>query len=319
LKNDFRQYEVLCALQCAGNRRHEMRTKIKEVQGIDWFSGAVMNCRWKGPLLRDVITKAGINTNLINRATGDYKGHAAFACYEQQVQEDSWYGSAIGLQRAMDADAEVIIALEMNAEPLTAEHGAPVRIIVPGVAGARSVKWLNRITIQQEDSMNFYQQHDYKVLPPEAVDKESAENYWHQLPPMMDMPINSIIGIPDDGEVIKANEEGLVDARGYALPHGNDGPVRKVEVSGDNGKTWTEAQLNFGGYGCLDSEESRRKIKWAWCLWNAKVKVEKGKGQGILCRATDVGGNTQEEQQSTWNLRGVGYNGWGRVSNLTVL
>jgi sulfite oxidase len=219
----------------------------------------------------------------------------------------------------MDEDAEVILALEMNGEQLTAQHGAPVRVIVPGVAGARSVKWLNRITVQKEDSMNFYQQHDYKILPPEATDWESAENYWHQVPPMMDMPVNSIIGIPEDGDTIKADENGLVEARGYALPHGREGPIRKVEVSGDGGKSWTDADLSFGGYGDLESEESRRKIKWAWCLWRAKVKVEKQSGQQrIVCRATDFGGNTQQEQ-GTWNLRGVGYNGWGQASSLKVL
>jgi DMSO/TMAO reductase YedYZ molybdopterin-dependent catalytic subunit len=42
------QHDVVCALQCAGNRRHTMRTKLKEVNGIDWFDGAVMNCKWSG-------------------------------------------------------------------------------------------------------------------------------------------------------------------------------------------------------------------------------------------------------------------------------
>jgi sulfite oxidase len=295
-----------------------MRTKIKEVQGIDWLSGAVMNCLWKGPRLRDVLTKSGIDSSLIDQVSSNFKGHAAFACYEQQVQEDSWYGGAIELERAMGVDADVILALEMNGEPLTAEHGSPVRVIVPGVAGARSVKWLNKITLQQDDSMNFYQQRDYKVLPPEAVDKESADKYWHQVPPMMDMPVNSIIGMPDNGETIEADESGLVEVRGYALPQGRDGPVRQVEVSADGGKSWTEAVLSFGGYGNLESEESRRRIRWAWCLWSAKIKVPRGHGQRIVSRATDFGGNTQQEQ-STWNLRGVGYSGWGLAGDLTII
>lgn len=45
LTHDFSQHSVTCALQCAGNRRHAMRTRIKEVQGIDWLDGAIMNCR----------------------------------------------------------------------------------------------------------------------------------------------------------------------------------------------------------------------------------------------------------------------------------
>lgn len=58
LRDDFEQHTVVCALQCAGNRRHTMRTEIKEVEGIDWFDGAVMNCKWRGPRLRDVLMDA---------------------------------------------------------------------------------------------------------------------------------------------------------------------------------------------------------------------------------------------------------------------
>merc|ERR1712157_335957 len=133
---------------------------------------------------------------------------------------------------------------------------------------------------------------------------------------MMDMPVNSIIGMPDDEETVKADANGLVEVRGYALPHGRDGPVQKVEVSGDDGKTWVEAKLNFGDYGDLNTEEAQRRVRWAWCLWSADVKVENGKNRRIVSRATDAGGNTQEEQ-SEWNLRGVGYNGWGSANDLT--
>ena len=160
-----------------------MRTAIKEVEGIDWFNGAVMNCLWRGPRLCDVLKTSKIADKLLNK-DGSYRGHVEFACYEQKVQEDSWYGGAIPLSRAMDKDADVILALEMNGKPLDAEHGAPVRVIVPGVAGARSVKWVSRITVQEEDSKNFYQQHDYKILPPEATDKQSAEKFWDKVDPM---------------------------------------------------------------------------------------------------------------------------------------
>ena len=64
LTNDFEQYSVVCALQCAGNRRHTMRTKIKEVQGLDWFDGAVMNCKWTGPRLKDVLIRAELSLSL---------------------------------------------------------------------------------------------------------------------------------------------------------------------------------------------------------------------------------------------------------------
>lgn len=85
-----------------------MRTRLKEVDGIDWFDGAVMNCLWRGPRLRDVLLKAGVNCDNIQKA------HVAFACHQTRVQDDSWYGGSIELSRAMGLDFEVVVALEVN-------------------------------------------------------------------------------------------------------------------------------------------------------------------------------------------------------------
>ncbi|KAI4722949.1 ATP synthase alpha subunit vacuolar [Aureobasidium sp. EXF-10727] len=174
-----------------------MRTAIKEVQGIDWFDGAVMNCKWRGPRLKDILEKAKI---ILSK---EEKGHVAFASHAQPCQEDDWYGASIDLERALEEDKDVILALEMNGKPLSKEHGFPVRVVVPGIAGARSVKWLDRITVQTVESSNYYQQHDYKILPPEAVDSESAEKFWDTTPALQTMPINSAIAIPEPGSKVE--------------------------------------------------------------------------------------------------------------------
>ncbi len=85
-----------------------MRTLLKEVDGIDWGDGAVMNCRWKGPKLRDILNRAGVN--LVDLK----KGHVAFACYKTPVQGDEWYGGSIELTRALRDDADVLLALEVQ-------------------------------------------------------------------------------------------------------------------------------------------------------------------------------------------------------------
>lgn len=110
---------MICALQCAGNRRHAMRTTIKEVQGIDWFDGAVMNCKWTGPRLRDVLLKAGINLSEEEQK----KAQVEFACHQNPSPEEDWFGTSIPLGKAMAEESDVIIALQVSHVPATLRAG----------------------------------------------------------------------------------------------------------------------------------------------------------------------------------------------------
>lgn len=83
-----------------------MRTELKEVDGIDWNDGAVCNCIWSGPLLVDVLTKAGISIE------GD--AHVAFSCLKTDCQQDRYYGSSICLKRCMDPAKKAILALDVR-------------------------------------------------------------------------------------------------------------------------------------------------------------------------------------------------------------
>ncbi|KAF4539321.1 Sulfite oxidase protein [Lasiodiplodia theobromae] len=349
LRTRFPQHEVVAALQCAGNRRHEMRTRLREVKGIDWFDGAAMCCVWRGPRLRDVLGAAGVVFDSSAAAVaaggggaalervdsvvdggggggggggrggvrGDGGGgglHVQFASHATACQEEGWYGASIPLARAMSAEDEVVVAVEANGQPLTAARGAPVRIVVPGVAGARSVKWVDTITVQPFESQNHYQQRDYKILPVHCNDQMSSDKWWNRIPALMDMPVNSVIGFPRSGSrVTPSAADGTIEVAGYALPGGRNGPVRKVEVSGDEGRTWTEAKI------LEPPEEVRAKgldLRWAWSLWRAKVKVNKGAGKCIWSRATD--GREMQPRFPDWNWRGLAYNGYGEALDLFV-
>ena len=317
LKSRYFQHEIVSALQCAGNRRHTMRSFLKEVNGIDWGDAAVMNCKWKGPRLHEILIDVGVTVKT---------GHVAFSCHKTRVQDSAWYESSIELERAMKAGADVLLALEvpasfthdighsmadyikMNGEPLPMKHGYPVRIIVPGVSGCRSVKWLDRITVQSEESTNIYQRYDYKRLPPEATDPEAAKKYWDITPALQDMPINSVIAVPETGGKVRLSSNGSIVIKGYALPQADQGPVTKVEVSTDGGSTWQDANITAGG---------EQDSKWAWSLWEATAHMEKGRCRRLLSRATDMGGNVQKACPE-WNLRGVGYDGYGEARDLTV-
>jgi len=202
---------------------------------------------------------------------------------------------------------------QMNGEPLPARHGAPVRTITPGIIGARSVKWLDTIVISSQESQNHYQQHDYKVLPPEATSPEKAEELgvWDRVGSMLDNDINSVVAVPsNDGDVLKRNGEGKVRIAGYAIPKGKDGPVVKVQVSVDRGRTWHDAQILDDGDENTTHPSNRGKSrgKFSWVLWEVFIECEPAEGVSIWSKATDNGGNTQSDIEGSWNLRGVGFN-----------
>lgn len=73
------------------------------------------------------------------------------------------YAASVPAFAALDPRRDVILAYEMNGEPLPKDHGAPLRVIVPGVVGARNVKWLGRVVLSDRESDSHWQQNDYKV------------------------------------------------------------------------------------------------------------------------------------------------------------
>lgn len=89
-----------------------MRTRIKEVQGVDWFDGAVMNCTWEGPRVRDILIAAGVEPEPVMQNEVSPR-HVHFANYGGKTQQDEWYGGSIPLNRAVDLDMEVILAVKV--------------------------------------------------------------------------------------------------------------------------------------------------------------------------------------------------------------
>ncbi|KIX92678.1 uncharacterized protein Z520_11530 [Fonsecaea multimorphosa CBS 102226] len=337
LSDNFEQVSITCALQCAGNRRHEMRERLGEVSGLDWGDGAVMNAEWRGVRVRDVLVHAGLKALATRKPHDDggggggggeelgsrYEGlHVQFACTTQPTQEDDYYGSSVPLSIALDPDRECLLATHMNGEVLPARHGFPLRAIVPGVIGARSVKWLDSLVVAGEESTNHYQRRDYKILPPEVDSAEEAkqggDELWDSVEAMMDNPINSVVAVPGkDDEEVQRDENGRVHVRGYAIPKGKDGPVVKVEVSLDRGHTWHEASIldqgdefNTHPRNMGRSTSTSERGQFAWVLWDVHVPCAPGEDISIWSKATDRGGNTMsvEQAEGSWNLRGVGFN-----------
>ncbi|XP_029948572.1 sulfite oxidase, mitochondrial isoform X2 [Salarias fasciatus] len=305
LKTRFPKHTVTATLQCAGNRRSEMN-KVKQVKGLNWGIAAISNATWSGARLRDVLQAAGYRADVAQWAR-----HVQFEGLDKDVTGTT-YGASIPLNKAVSEDGDVLLAYEMNGEDLPADHGFPVRVVVPGTVGARNVKWLGRIMVSAEESGSHWQQNDYKGFSPgtdwDTVDFKSA-------PAIQELPVQSAITAPADGAAVDRSAETLT-VKGYAWSGGGREVVR-VDVSLDGGKTWQAARLRGG------EEEQQHGPRpapppgraWAWKLWELEAPLPPdAQRMEIVCKAVDNSYNMQPDSvPPIWNLRGVLSNAWHRV------
>ena len=283
LQTGFMQRAVVATLTCAGNRRNE-HSAVKEVEGVPWQAGAIGNAKWSGVTLSDLLKKAGL------------KEGAKHVWFEgsDQIQRSGGvipFGASIPLDKAMSDDAAMpgtLVATQMNGEPLPPDHGFPVRTVVPGYIGARSVKWLGKIVVSDRPSPNHYVATAYKLV------EESTPETWAAAPILYDYPLNSVTCLPAAGAKIKA---GMTTVTGYALaPAADGGIVQRVELSADGGQTWSNADFTSPA------------VPYCWRLWKTQVKLRSG-ATDLVVRATDSSDNVQAERVP-WNLKGYMFNAW---------
>jgi sulfite oxidase len=269
LRERFDERELAATLQCAGNRRAGL-IAVRDVPGEPWGPGATGNATWRGVALADVLAAAGLR---------DEAQHVELLGADPAEESGAPFGGSI--PRAKALAGEVLLAWEMNGAPLRPEHGAPLRAVVPGYIGARSVKWLTHVTALAEPSGNFFQAVAYRLgsvaLGPVAV--------------------NAAVLVPGDGDAVPA---GALEVAGYALAGGGCRIVR-VEVSTDGGKSWRDAELH-GEPG-----------PWTWTCWRIELDARPGPLE-IVARAWDSDEATQpQDPASVWNPKGYVNNSWARV------
>ena len=270
-------------MECAGNGRARLEPRPLSQP---WLEGAVGNAEWTGAPLASVLEQAGVEDGAVEVVlTGADRG------VQDGVEHD--YERSLPVDEA--TRPEVLLAYEMNGEPLLPQHGFPIRVIVPGWYGMTSVKWLKRITVVAEPFEGYQQAVAYRFATSED---DPGRPVSRMRPRSLMVPP----GIPD----FFTRERRL--AAGPCALHGRAwsgrGAIERVEVSTDGGATWADAQLQ-------PSAGSHAWTGWSFD-WDAMP------GSYELCsRATDATG-TAQPLQPDWNLHGVENNGVQRVPVVVV-
>lgn len=264
-------------LECAGNGRAQLSPRYPS---MPWIEEAVSTAEWTGTPLAALLEAAGLKpsaTEIVFRGTD--RG------VDRGTEHD--YARSLTIAQAMQPDVLVVHA--MNGQPLLPQHGAPLRLVVPGWYGMASVKWLARIEavdrpfdgIQQKTSYHFRQQAGEDGVPCTHMRVNSR-----MLPP----------GIPDFFSRSRIVDAGRVALFGRAWSGGGV-PITRVEVGVDG--QWRDARLQpVAG-------------PWAWRGWSCDWDATPGE-HVLACRATDAQGNVQPEDP-VWDVTGFGNNAAQRV------
>ncbi|KIW67388.1 hypothetical protein PV04_06647 [Phialophora macrospora] len=301
LKRNFQPFHITATLQCSGNRRKHMSMRARPASGLQWDVGAISNAEWTGVRLSDVLRDAGFDPD--DSASEDVK-HVHFVGAEA-------YGASIPIEKVLNSQGDVMLAYQMNGRPLPQDHGYPLRALVPGHTAARSVKWLEKIVLSDEESQSQWQQRDYKCFGPNQAAKDVD---WSSAPAIQETPVQSAITSIRDvaGSCFDSRKqlpksvvkEDAVEVEGYAYSGGGRKIIR-VDFSADGGRTWQQADLL--------PDECKGQKSWSWRRWQTIVSKPAAESEFVV-KAVDDGYNTQPESyEAQYNFRGNLTTAWHRV------
>jgi DMSO/TMAO reductase YedYZ molybdopterin-dependent catalytic subunit len=240
---------LMVTLECAGNGRAFVDPPAP---GEQWRTGAVGTAEWTGASLREVLEMAGPLATAIE-----------VLCVGADSGTPAAVGTRIAYERSLPiADAlrdDVLLAYAMNGADIPPEHGAPLRLVVPGWYGMASVKWLARLRLIEQSFDGFFQTKRYVV-----GDR-----------PLREIAVRALITSPREGERLAARP---FVARGYAWS--GRGDLARVEVSTDGGQGWRDAKLG------------EAPSRYAWREWEATI-TPTGGPLVLLARAVTSAGVTQ--------------------------
>ncbi len=219
--------EVVAVCQCAGNRRGLFRP---HVAGIEWGNGAMGCARWKGARLEDVLNLVGLGPDALEIVFDGADGPVVAGAPD--------FAKSLPVAKALEKT--VLLAYEMNGEPLPHWNGFPVRLVVPGWSATYWVKHLTSIEVVAKPYDGFWMKPGYRIpsgrfpIVTRFPSQDTAVNV-----PITEILINSLITSHADGAEVKAGAKLVIGGIAWDGGHG----VRSVEITADDGKTWVAAEL----------------------------------------------------------------------------
>jgi DMSO/TMAO reductase YedYZ molybdopterin-dependent catalytic subunit len=262
---------IVAVNQCSGNSRG---LSDPRVPGAQWGNGAMGNARWTGVRLVELLRRAGVKKAAVDVSfTGlDRGGLASVPDYVKSLP--------VNIAERPD----VLVAYEMNGQPLPLLNGFPVRLIVPGWFATYWIKALTSITVLDRAFDGFWVREAYRI-PAANEGLERPDALAAQTVPINVMRIRSFITSHRDGDRIPADRHVV---QGIAFD-GGDG-VQRVEFSADGGRNWQNATLgqDLGRY-------SFRRWEAVWAAAPGEYRLQ--------CKATSSSGATQPASAG-WNRAG---------------
>jgi len=226
LKTKFPATRVVAANQCSGNSRGRFSPRVL---GGQWGDGAMGNAEWVGARMRDILALAGVRTGAV-QVTFDGLDKPAFPTVPDFVK-------SLDLARIVD-DPDVIVAYQMNGQPLPMLNGFPARLVVPGWYATYWVKNLSEVEVIDRAFEKFWMKPGYRIpdTPCGCVEPGTAPT---RTVPINRMPVRSFIAVPGPATRVKAGQAATI--KGIAFDGGYG--ISEVQLSTDDGATWRRVQL----------------------------------------------------------------------------
>jgi len=267
LKREFKAHEVTAVCQCSGNRRGLFEP---HVPGVEWGVGAMGNAVWRGARLKDLLAKAGLKKEAVE-VVFDGADHAP-------LDKTPDFVKSLPVDAALSDD--VLVAYEMNGQPLPHWNGFPTRLVVPGWTGTYWIKQLTSIKAMSSPEKNFWMSTAYRLPRGRFKTPTFQSQLYAANEPITTMVVNSLITSLKGGQQVARGRP--IDVKGVAWDAGAG--IDKVEISTDLGASWSRAALgkDLGRYSFREFSA-------------APVAREPG-GMVVMARATSRSGETQAEQ-----------------------